>query len=126
MPPHLFNWRGMHHVLEYRVFFSFFIFTLGETHVYSKFTTSEMFPIFTQQAGYSNNIRLVEPKKGTAFRETFYSCDILSIGRRFFNLNTVFSTVMLRKDTEGNLVKRCQDAVNANKKVLIDVSRPLV
>ncbi|WP_249963197.1 STY4534 family ICE replication protein [Histophilus somni] len=79
------------------------------------------FNLHTTGLGYLNNIRLVEPKKGTPFQKgkPFYSCDIAALvgdssqpEYRFFNCNVA------GKDTE-NLVKRCQDAVNANKKVLI-------
>lgn len=78
-------------------------------------TQKNFFNLHTQGLGYLNNIRLVELKKGTPF----YSCDIAAlVGEssqpeyRFFNCNVV------GKDT-ANLVKRCQDAVNANKKVLV-------
>lgn len=78
-------------------------------------TQKNYFNLHTTGLGYLNNIRLVEPKKG----QPFYSCDIAALvgdsskpEYRFFNCNVV------GKETE-NLVKRCQDAVNANKKVLI-------
>lgn len=78
-------------------------------------TQKNYFNLHITGIGYLNNIRLVEPKKGNPF----YSCDIAAlVGEaskteyRFFNCNVV------DKETE-NLVKRCQDAVKAMKKVLI-------
>ncbi|ERF77596.1 STY4534 family ICE replication protein [Gallibacterium anatis] len=78
-------------------------------------TQKNYFNLHTQGLGYLNNIRLVEPKKGSPF----YSCDIAALvgdaskpEYRFFNCNVV------GEGTE-KLIKRCQDAVNAKKKVLI-------
>lgn len=78
-------------------------------------TQKNYFNLHISGLGYLNNIRLVEPKKGTPF----YSCDIAAlVGEssnpeyRFFNCNIV------GKETE-NLIKRCQDAVSTKKKVLI-------
>ncbi|PJG84785.1 STY4534 family ICE replication protein [Conservatibacter flavescens] len=78
-------------------------------------TQKNFFNIHTTGIGYLNNIRLVEPKKGSLF----YSCDIAALvgdsskpEYRFFNCN-------VKGEETERLVKRCQDAVNEKKKVLI-------
>lgn len=78
-------------------------------------TKSNYFNLHTQGIGYLNDIRLVEPKKGNPF----YACRIAAlVGEsdspeyRYFDMNVV------GKDTE-TLIKRCQNAVDEKKKVLV-------
>ncbi|KAE9541343.1 DUF3577 domain-containing protein [Ursidibacter maritimus] len=78
-------------------------------------TQKNYFNLHTTGFGYLNDIRLVEPKKGNPF----YACRVAAlVGEsgspeyRYFDMNVI------GKETE-TLIKKCQEAVEAKKKVLI-------
>lgn len=78
-------------------------------------TSTQYFNLHTNGIGYLNSIRQVKPKKG----EQFWACRVAALTGsaekpeyRYFDMNIV-------GDETAKLVQRCQDAVMANKKVLI-------
>ncbi|MCW9718566.1 STY4534 family ICE replication protein [Avibacterium sp. 21-599] len=73
------------------------------------------FNLHTQGIGYLNNVREVTPKKGKPFlacRIAALTGDAKEPEYRYFDVNVV-------GEETANLIRRCQDAVNADKKVLI-------
>lgn len=78
-------------------------------------STQSYFNLHTSGIGYLNSIRSVKPKKG----QPFWSCRVAALTGaadepeyRFFDMNVVGADTV-------KLVKRCQEAVDAKKKVLI-------
>lgn len=76
---------------------------------------SAFFNLHTTGIGYLSNIREVQPKKGNAFLSCNISAltgDVSEPEYRFFNVNVA-------GEQNEKLIRRCQQAVNAKKKVLI-------
>lgn len=78
-------------------------------------TQKNYFNLHTTGLGYLSDIRLVEPKKG----KPFYACRVSALvgdsdspEYRFFDMNVIGEEV-------ERLIKRCQNAVDEKKKVLI-------
>lgn len=77
--------------------------------------TSGYFNLHTQGIGYLNNIREVTPKKGKPFlacRIAALTGDAKEPEYRYFDVNVV-------GEETANLIRRSQNAVDAEKKVLI-------
>ncbi|MDG6897863.1 hypothetical protein A6A19_07725 [Actinobacillus delphinicola] len=81
----------------------------------SQTSQNSYFNLHINGIGYLNDIRVVQPKKGNAF----LACRIAAlVGNsnepeyRYFDCNVV-------GETAENLVKRCEEAVKAKRKVLI-------
>lgn len=77
--------------------------------------TTSYFNLHTQGIGYLNNVREVTPKKGKPFlacRIAALTGDAKEPEYRYFDVNVV-------GEETANLIRRCQNAVNAEKKVLI-------
>ncbi|KGQ32344.1 hypothetical protein P375_06000 [Gallibacterium genomosp. 2] len=73
------------------------------------------FNLHTTGIGYLNNIREVKPKKGNPFlacRIAALTGDAKEPEYRYFDVNVVGNDA-------ANLIRRCQNAVNMEKKVLI-------
>lgn len=77
--------------------------------------TTQYFNLHTTGIGYLNDIRIIKPKKG----DEFVACRIAALTGessepefRYFDVNVVGT------DTE-KLIRRCKEAVDAKKKVLI-------
>jgi len=80
-------------------------------------TTNEKsyFDLHISGIGYLNRIREVKPKKG----EPFLACDIAALNGESDNPTYVrFDTRVSGREAQ-HLVRRCEDAVKAEKKVLI-------
>ncbi|MDR2128029.1 MAG: DUF3577 domain-containing protein [Burkholderiaceae bacterium] len=78
-------------------------------------TEKSFFDLHITGLGYLNRIREVKPKKG----ESFLACDIAALNGPCDNVSYVrFDTRVSGSDAQ-HLVRRCIDAVNAEKKVMI-------
>jgi hypothetical protein len=79
---------------------------------------TSFFDLHTSGVGYLNRIREVTPAKGKKGK-AFWACDINALVGASDNVSYVhFDANVVRGDVE-HLVRRCKDAVDAKKKVLI-------
>ncbi len=73
------------------------------------------FDLHISGLGYLNRIREVTPKKG----ESFLACDIAALNGPSDDVSYVRFDVRVSGSDAQHLVRRCKDAVEADKKVMI-------
>jgi len=73
------------------------------------------FDLHTTGIGYLNRIREVKPKKG----EPFLACDIAALNGESDKLSYVRFDTRVSGTEAQHLVRRCEEAIKAEKKVLI-------
>lgn len=78
-------------------------------------TEKSFFDLHITGLGYLNRIREVKPKKGTPF----LACDIVALNGPSDDVSYVRFDTRVSGTEAQHLVRRCEDAVNAEKKVLI-------
>ncbi len=78
-------------------------------------TNTKYFDLHTRGIGYVNRIREVTPKKGDAF----WACSIAALRGDSESTEYTYIDCRVSGAEATKLIRRCEEAVNANKKVLI-------
>lgn len=78
-------------------------------------TQKSYFNLHTTGIGYLNDIRVVKPKKG----DELVACRIAALTGSSDNPEYRYLDVNVVGNEAEKLIRRCEEAVNANKKVLI-------
>jgi hypothetical protein len=73
------------------------------------------FDLHTNGVGYLNRVRQVTPRKG----DPFLACDIVALSGPSDRVNHTRFDCRVSGSVAQDLIGRCQDAVNAEKKVLL-------
>jgi Protein of unknown function (DUF3577). len=77
--------------------------------------TTKYFDLHTRGIGYVNRIREVKPKKG----DSFWACTIGALRGSVEEAEYTYFDCRISGAEANKLIRRCEEAVNAEKKVMI-------